>query len=226
MTDLYFIVEGETEAEFVRRILVPYFNNQGIHTNIQAVKITRKGGGHGFDNIEHLKNTIKPFLFKGNTPIITTMVDFFRMPTNIPGYWDCQNLPFVDQKIECLEASIMRAIQDIRVYPHFIPYIQKHEWEALLFSNPTAAFELEQEEIQQEVLKVSRSYPNPEDINSTPEGAPSKRLQAIYSGASQKYRKAASAVDLAELGGIEEMLTRCPRFSVWIHKLVSVMLAT
>lgn len=76
MKHLYIIVEGETELEFIKRILIPYFSNKGITTNMQAIAISIKGGGHGYNNIEHFKNTIEPLLSYKNAPIITTMIDY------------------------------------------------------------------------------------------------------------------------------------------------------
>jgi hypothetical protein len=58
MKQLYIIVEGETELEFVNRILFPYLRSRGIYTHLQGLMITMKGGGHGFNNIEHFKKTI------------------------------------------------------------------------------------------------------------------------------------------------------------------------
>lgn len=96
MKDLYFIVEGETESEFVKELLIPHLNNNGVTSNIQPIKITMSGGGHGFNKIEHLRNTIQPLLSYENRPVITTMVDFFRIPNGIPGYPECMEMNLVD----------------------------------------------------------------------------------------------------------------------------------
>lgn len=69
MKHLYIIVEGETELEFVNRLLIPFFVENGLNTHIQGVPIDRRGGGHGFKSIEHFKNTIRPLLLNINQPI-------------------------------------------------------------------------------------------------------------------------------------------------------------
>lgn len=38
MKHLYIIVEGPTELEFINRILIPYFNSNGIISHIQEIK--------------------------------------------------------------------------------------------------------------------------------------------------------------------------------------------
>jgi hypothetical protein len=72
-----FLVEGETEQEFVNRILAPYLVTKGLNTEIRPIMIEKSGGGHGYSNIEHLKNTIRPVLNKVDEPIVTTLIDHY-----------------------------------------------------------------------------------------------------------------------------------------------------
>ena len=60
------------------------------------------------------------------------------------------------------------------------------------------------------------SFENPEDINSAPETAPSKRLLAI----NQKYDKVLEGNVIALEVGINEMLAKCPRFADWVSRLI------
>ena len=86
MKRIIIIVEGATEQEFVRQYLTPYLYNFGIY-NVTAIEITtnrklKKRGG--FVNYEHLKNDILKSLHENC--YVTTLVDFFKIPTNCPGY--------------------------------------------------------------------------------------------------------------------------------------------
>ena len=65
-------------------------------------------------------------------------------------------------------------------------------------------------------MEIIAQYPNPEDINSRPEKAPSKRIIEIKSD----YDKVAEGNLLAMEIGIEEMLNHCPRFKQWIERLI------
>lgn len=222
MRDLYFIVEGETELEFVEQILIPYFYKQGISSHLQALIITMSGGGHGFNNIEHFLNTIKPVINYSGQPIITSLVDFFRLDSErkLPGYSGCLTLNLADDKIDYLQQKLLEAVQTVYPYRFFIPYIQKHEMETLLFSNPVDGFSLEDERIMNAVLAITNQYNNIEDINSTVAGAPSNRLKAIYKTYGQNYVKTVDGIDIAELTGIDTIIQKCPRFKIWIENLL------
>jgi len=57
-----------------------------------------------------------------------------------------------------------------------IPYIQKYEFEALMFSK-IDGFEIVMDDDKQlrEIRNTIAEFPNPEDINSLPQKTPSKR---------------------------------------------------
>ena len=111
-----------------------------------------------------------------------------------------------------MEKCIADDINDYR----FIPYIQLHEFEALLFSS-NRGFETYFTSAESQLTqRVIDSFDNPEDINSTPEGAPSKRLLAIKSN----YEKVIDGNLLALEVGIREILSKCPRFKAWVEQLI------
>jgi hypothetical protein len=226
MKHLYIVVEGETELEFVNRLLIPYLISRGLNTNLQGLMITFKGGGHGFNNIEHLKKTIEPLLYYENQPIITTMIDYYGINSEqkLPNYTNCVKEQDIEQRILCMEKSLSIAIQEIRPeYRFFIPNIVRHEMETLLFADPKKGFDLEDEIIKQAILEVIKQYPNIEDINSNPETAPSKRLMQIYAANGKKYVKGADAIDIAELTGINIILEKCPRFKKWVELIIETL---
>lgn len=225
MRDLYFIVEGETELEFVNNILIPYLYSKGAQCHIQGYPITMSGGGHGFNNIEHFRNTIYPVMRYNGEPIITTLIDYFRLnsETKIPGYTHCLTLQLTDDKISYLQGRLNDAVQSLGTYRFFIPYIQKHEMETLLFAHPEEGFSLESDKIKNAVIAVANQYPNIEDINGTVEGSPSNRLTTIYKADNKKYDKVIDGIDIAELTGIDTILKKCPRFKTWIDSLLHAL---
>lgn len=220
MRDLYFIVEGETEEQFVNRLLIPYLYGRGLTSHIQALLIYVSGGGHGHSNVEHFLNTIEPVLHYQGDPVITSLLDFFRFPRKQADFAECSSLPTAITQANCLQQALFAAVQKIRPYRFFLPYVQLHEFEALLFAD-AAGHALYPAGIATAVATVVAAYPNPEQINSRPEDAPSKRLAAIYRAHQQTYRKVADAVDIAELIGMERLLERCPRFAEWVETLVA-----
>lgn len=216
MKRLIIIVEGQTEQEFVKSILAPYFREKEIYS-VTAVPIHKRGGGRGgLSNYDHLKKDIMKFLQSEKDIIVTTFVDFFRIPTNMPGYADCmiEGVPHADQ-VNCLEKSFRQAINDER----FVPYIQLHEFEALLFSSNKGFEYFYDDTIYNKTKEIVDSFANPEDINSSPQTAPSKRLLSIK----PDYDKVIEGNLIAIEVGINSILEKCPRFKAWVKKLCEVV---
>lgn len=229
MKNLYVIVEGETEVAFVERILIPYFNQRGIYNHIQAIPMEVKGGGHGFNNIEHFKNTIKPLIFKQNI-IISTLIDHYGINSEkkLPNYENCIKQLAPEDRIRCMEDALLAEVKSIKDdCSHFIPNILRHEMETLFFADVENGFALEDDGIQKEVAAICAQYPNIEDINNSPKTAPSKRLIEIYEKYGKKYKKITDGVDtIAEYTGIEKMLEKSPRFKNWVENLIQVVTQT
>lgn len=227
MKKIVFIVEGDSEDEFVKRIITPYFVSKSIpNYQVKSIIVTMSGGGHGFNNIEHFKNTIKPILYSKDEPIITSFIDHYRLNSEkkLPGYSECIKETDIERKLDRMEEMLHEEVQKIKAYRFFRPYIQRHEFETLLFADPEHGFDLEDNRIKQDIITLCSFFKSIEDINSTPEGAPSVRLSEIYNKHKKKYNKGADAVDIAELTTIEKMFDNCPRFKKWIDNLVSEIL--
>lgn len=209
MKRLVFLVEGDTEIIFVEKYIIPYLYNKGFVNpmNVQKIitnrKLHKKGGNV---NYQFLKNDIQRVLAQGNV-IITTFLDFFRLPTSFPGY---------SANVADIEKIEFAVFADLGENSSVIPYIQKHEMEALMFSSMEGfEFIIDEEDQIDKLTAIMDQYTNPEDINSTPQGAPSKRLENIF-----KYDKVVDGeLILGELG-IELILEKCPRFATWMNKVV------
>jgi hypothetical protein len=222
MKALIILVEGETEQEFINHILAPYLVSRGLNTEIRPIMIEISGGGHGYNNIQHLKNTIRPVLNRTDQPIVTTLIDHYGINSErkLPGYTTITTTD-TEERIHQMEDILHAEIQKIKPYRFFIPYIQRHEFETLLFSDPEVGFDLEHDRIKEDVIRLCSQFGNIEDINCTPEGAPSKRIGRIYESHKKKYSKVSDAVDIIELIGIETVLAKCPRFKGWVEKLIA-----
>lgn len=222
MKRLYFVVEGYTEREFVNKTLRPYFIANEIY-DVRAIEITTsRGHKGGLSNYKHLKSDIENYLKSEREIIVTTFIDFFRIPSSMPKYNELATKPRIDDKILLLESAMAEDINDHR----FIPYIQKYEFEALLFSSKNG-FQLmyDDQNIVNDLCMIVDAHPNPEEINSRPEFAPSKRLINILSGRGERYDKVAEGNLIAEEIGIGIIMEHCPRFKAWIEYLVAMVKA-
>lgn len=215
MKRVIIIVEGQTEEEFVNQSLRPYLSEKGIF-DVRAIKIqTSKGQKGGFVNYEHLKRDVQRVLREPDV-VVSTFVDFFRLPTSVPGFDRISHLRATDEKIDFLQQAIAEDIN----HSSFIPYIQKFEFEALLFSSNNGFEEMyDNPGIHQATGAIVAEYDNPEEINDSPQTAPSKRLEKILADHGEKYSKVVEGNLIAQAMGMDVMLEKCPRFRHWVEGL-------
>ena len=175
MKRLYIIVEGQTEQEFVNSMIAPYMQQDGVYSVTPVLIRTSKTGRGGFVNYEHLKNDARKLLCSKKTDFVVSMfVDFFRIP-EVPHKERWEKKSTHIEQVKEMEECIAEDINDSR----FIPYIQLHEFEALLFSSNKGFDTYFSEDNAKDTQHIIDTFNNPEDINTTPTGAPSKRLLAI-----------------------------------------------
>jgi hypothetical protein len=209
---LYILVEGQTEEEFVKDLLRPFLWKEKIY-EIQPIKISTKAGFKGgFVNYEHLRRDATRLLKQRKEVIVSTFVDYFRIPTNLPNYQSCIEFLNIDARIDCLEREIYNDIGHER----FLPYIQKHEFEALLFSSNRGFESYFDKSVAGLTQSVIEQYENPEEINDKPQTAPSKRILSFV----PEYNKVLDGNIIALEVGFETMLEKCPRFKSWIETII------
>jgi hypothetical protein len=216
MKRLVFIVEGETEEAFVNTIIQPYLQQNGFYNPVQCFKVKHtQGGMHKYSYVhKDVLNTI----YEHNV-IVTTMFDLYALPHSFPGFEEAQNIKDHMERTLFLEAKMKESLErdQKRVFNNYIPYIQLHEFEALVFSS-TDGFKalFENDEMNYKgICEVIDTFSNPEDINESPETSPSKRMQKLIKG----YNKVAHGISLIKCTGIEVVLDRCPHFREWIEKI-------
>src|SRR6266478_3482177 len=140
MCRLYLFAEGPTEQTFADTVLKPHLANMGVyvHSPVLIAHAKKKGKVHrgGGRKYIPMKNDILRFLAqeKAGDVFFTTMIDLYGIPAGFPGLDEAAKLRHLPEKrVEFLEQAFAGDIGDSR----FIPYIQLHEYEAYLFSDPT-----------------------------------------------------------------------------------------
>lgn len=216
MKRLVFIVEGETEEAFVNSILRPYFQSCGLYNPVQCFKIKHTQGG--MHKYSYVRSDVLNTIYETDV-IVTTMFDLYALPHSFPGYEESLSIANHRDRVEFLEAKMREDLEAHQSQPfnNYIPYIQLHEFEALAFSSANSFEALfEDNEMDYKGIKeVISTFSNPEDINDSPETAPSKRMQKLISG----YNKVAYGISLIEYTGIDTILRKCPHFREWVEKL-------
>jgi hypothetical protein len=191
------VCEGLTEVLFIKKIVNPYLAGFQINLNNP---IDMQGGVSVDTVLKHIKNIRHPKNRRHH--IVTTFVDYYGFKGN------------TGKSIEDLERDLKAGSPK----EHFIPYIQKHETEALWFSDISiiASVMNASASQRQELEKIEKAFDTPEDINNSPETAPSKRLEALFRG----YNKITDGLNIADGLGIEKMREKCPRFDAWLKRLI------
>ena len=219
--EIYIVVEGQTEQTFVRDILAP---QMALGIFLHPALIGKPGHKGGDVRFERAKNDIGNFLKQRNKTYVSTMFDYFRIDSNWPGKAEVlrqirngRSLTAI-QKAETLEAAtsdeIVKVFAGYDAESRFIPYIEMHEFEALLFSEADILAEKTEIDVSK-IRKILQEYNNPEEINDDPVKAPSKRLMALKNG----YRKVANGKTISEAIGIQTIRRQCAHFNNWLTKL-------
>ncbi len=144
MTRLIVVVEGPTEEAFVRHVLGPHLDARGVYTSATIagkVVAQRRGqqdrGGGAFKTwLADVKRIMKR---DRNADLrVTTLFDLHGLPRDFPDLEKHRQIRDTSRRCDALEAAWARAVND----PRFIPYLQRHEFEALVLAGLPSLAEL------------------------------------------------------------------------------------
>lgn len=203
------VCEGQTEVEFVNSCLRPYLVDSNVNAYPSLLRAPSGSHRGGRVTVERLVKFASHEYHAADR--ITTLVDFY-------GFQDRQGRNRAD-----LEDDIRTEIaaRTTGYDPRFVlPYVQMHEFEGLLFTDP-AAFEWVEDgwsdATKEALTAVAQAFPCPEFINDSPETAPSKRILKIFPEGT--YSKTEHGPLIAEAIGIDAIREKCPAFNEWVGHL-------
>lgn len=226
---IHILCEGQTEQGFVEEVLRPYLQDKGIKgiksTLIETNKKKNARGGllsynHALTDLRLLQRTKIDGDFERH--IFTTMFDFYALPDDFPGFEKIKTIRDPYLKVPNLEKDFADEINDNR----FIPYIQLHEFESLLFCGIEYIAELYPgcEKRCKQLTQALQNVGNPELINNSPHTAPSKRIIKAIEGDNKthyNYNKPTTGKIVTGKIGIDMLREKCKHFNEWIEKLIS-----
>jgi hypothetical protein len=133
---LHLVVEGQTEETFVRDVLAMHLGHFGISADVRLVEFGRSHGRisrGGVSRYTPIRRDLQHWMREDKSTDVrfSTMLDFYALPQDFPGRdtWSKQTDPL--QRVRLVEEAFSGDIGDHR----FIPHIQLHEFEALLFAD-------------------------------------------------------------------------------------------
>lgn len=199
------IVEGESEEAFVMTVLAPHLRKVGVEVSPHK----------GTSNYLKTRRIIQNYLNMPSVHAVTTMFDLYELPDMYKQNVITETSDTPWQHVEKIEFAINQDIGSEK----FFSYIQLHEYEALLLSDPgkLSVFYVDKQEEIAELTQICSQYETPELINSSPETAPSKRIIKLIPIYNDQKRTASPII--ANAIGIEKMRETCPHFAVWLARL-------
>lgn len=228
MIRIYIVAEGQTEAAFVNNVLAPYFIMRGkklipitLLTSRDLQKgIMYKGGVTSYKKLrENVTNVLKQAEKHGDA-YVTTMIDFYGFPADFPRWDEIRADQDHARAVTRLEQAFLEDVQkeDAEAPRWFVPYIQLHEFEALLFVDLSKlrdeCLEDEDRKRVEGLMKQVKDIPA-EEINRGPDTAPSKRiLDAVHD-----YDKKVMGIKITNEIGLETLCRKCPHFGAWVKKM-------
>lgn len=216
MIRVHVLVEGQTEETFVDKLLCPHFSNSEIYLYPRLVGKPGRRGGIG--EYPRARRDILATLKQEPASICTTMLDYYGMPNSWPDR-EVARQESLSQKPVMIEQAVLADISaelgEGFDRTRLIPYVQMHEFEALLFSDPTLladGLDLPDASVTQHIRD---QFQSPEEIDDSQQTAPSKRIERLNPG----YSKVADGILIAQKIGLAAMRAECSQFNEWLQRL-------
>jgi hypothetical protein len=218
-------VEGETEESFVNEILRDHLYRQGF-TNVSARLVgnarqrDRRGGIRAWSAV---RKDIIHHLREDPASLATTMVDYYALPQSgeraWPGRAEAGALPF-PQKAATVENALLEDLcQEMggNFNPNrFIPFVMMHEFEGLLFSDcERFGRGIGRPELMVQFQAIRDQFASPEEINDSPQTAPSKRVISLVEGYEKPLLGTLAVLEI----GLDPIRRQCPHFDGWVSRL-------
>ena len=218
MKRIIIICEGPTEKEFCEKVLAPYLWQHEIDIQTPLIKIS----GGGIVKWDYLRRQVETHLKESSSVFVSTLIDYYGLyqKYNFPRWEEGNKIYDKDNRMSFLEEAMNKDVSE-SLQHRFIPYLQLHEFEALLFINLQIFYEqVPKSDLVgiEELEKTFTQYSNPEMINNSKVTSPGHRLERIIKG----YKKPLYGHYLAEAIGVERIRSKCPRFNNWVQTLITI----
>lgn len=147
------------------------------------------------------------------------MVDYYGMSPTWPGRSEAIQRPlperanFVETR---LQADVSHRMGNSFNPDRFVPYVMMHEFEAMLFSDcHRFADTLGRPNLASDLQSIRDQFDNPEEIDDSPQTAPSKRIERRVAG----YQKPLAGTQGVLAIGLGAIRAACPHFDAWLERL-------
>jgi hypothetical protein len=222
MARLLIHVEGQTEETFVKEMLRDHLQRFG-YSSVSARLVgnprlrIRRGGIRSWQSV---RRDILQHLKEDAGAIATTFVDYYALPHDWPGRAEAPRMNSSSKKAEYVEKMLIADIGD-EMGPsfnsnRFVPLVMMHEFEALLFSDPDRfAQGICRIDLADKFRTIRQAFESPEEINDSPETAPSKRIEKLLPSYEKPLLGPLAVMEI----GLAAIRRECPHFNDWLNRL-------
>lgn len=218
MSRLLVHVEGQTEETFVNEVLAPHLYEHGylsVGARLLGNARLRSSRG-GIKSWDTVRRDIDRHLRSDPGCIATTMVDYYALPDNWPGRKLAEGLPFEQRGTHVANLISEDFRENCMHSSQFEPFVLMHEFEALLFSDcQKFADAIGHPQHAESFQEIRDQFSCPEEINDSPETAPSKRVLGILPGYQKPLFGNVAALEI----GLQRIRDECPHFARWLSRL-------
>jgi len=205
------LCEGPTEQNFCTQVLAPHLRS--VRVFIRPEPLCQ--GRFGIVPFAKLRRAIKGDIGRSRShEWVTTMIDLY----GLVGFPGAEMLPpeSVNDRVARIEAEMAEGLPN----PRFIPYIQVHEFEALVLVDVDllpSQFPDGEADGAPARLRARIGNTAPEEVNDGDETAPSKRLIREVPG--YAAMKSIAGPSIVSRIGLPRLRQTCPHFGAWVDQL-------
>jgi hypothetical protein len=219
MIEVIVFAEGPTEEQFIKRTIAPALRHLEVYVKAQTLRTSQTASG-GAVNFDRLKFNARNTLRANPKAVLTTFLDLYGLDTSFPSFVEAKEKLHLNARLQTLESALHSAmVEHIGCQSErFIPHIQPHEFEGLLFSDTEALVQIEPGWLAAtgELNATRDKFQSPEHINDNYETKPSRVLETLLQPGYKKTRHGPLAADRIGLRRIEQ---ECGHFREWMDKL-------
>lgn len=220
MIEVIVVGEGQSEETFVRDVLAPAFAPREIFLLPRLVPTGPRSRGGALNErrlLRYLRNTLR----ERDDVFVTTFFDLYGLPAGFPGVDDSAGIADPLEKAARIEAALGAAavLEAGCRAERFLPHIQPHEFEALLFSDSDRLIELDHgwRGAAEPLRAARRSAATPEHVNDGPQTHPAARLRALLR--EPRFDKVLHGTAAARRIGLGKLRAECRHFDAWLGRI-------
>jgi hypothetical protein len=189
------------------------FSHRTLSSDGRNESLSRRPNLRGHSSYAKLKKLIRTLLAKPSAEVlVTSMIDLYNVPADFPGREVCDAHKDPWKRVDEMERFLNADIMD----PRFIPYLQLHEFEALILTDARCLskyYPKGKNALDKLAKSIEKQYRSPEEVNQL---TPTSRRIAT---AVPEYQKTVFGVSAVQDLGIERIRANCKHFDTWLKRM-------